>query len=82
MTRQKSLANSVNNGLSSKLSLRDRGAQPGNYLVLRENRQNAILIELGFLSNPTEERIINTESFREQATLGIYKGLLDYFDRN
>lgn len=79
---QKSLATSVNDGLASTISLRDRGAQPANFLVLRENRKNSILIELGFLSNPSEERILTTEMFREQATHGIYQGLLEYFDAN
>jgi len=74
------LAASVNDGLASTVPLRDRGAQPGNFLVLRENRQNAILIELGFLSNPNEERIVTSDLFREQATHGIYKGLLEYFN--
>ncbi len=46
--RQKALASSVNDGLASSVNLRNRGAQPGDFLVLRENRQNAILIELGF----------------------------------
>lgn len=77
---QKGLAQSVHKGLGEKLSLRDRGAQPGNYLILRENRQQAILIELGFLSNPSEERLVNTDQFREQASLGIYNGIITYFD--
>lgn len=77
---QKGLAQSVHRSLGKKISLRDRGAQPGNYLVLRENRQQAILIELGFLSNPSEERAVTTEKFREQATLGIYNGVVNYFD--
>ncbi|WP_252502862.1 N-acetylmuramoyl-L-alanine amidase [Sporosarcina sp. Marseille-Q4943] len=81
-TSQKSLASSINDGLDSTISLRNRGAQPANFLVLRENRQNAVLIELGFLSNPSEERILTTEMFREQATHGIYQGLLDHFDAN
>ncbi|MFS0575322.1 SH3 domain-containing protein [Sporosarcina sp. 179-K 3D1 HS] len=76
----KELAMAVNEGLASTVPLRDRGAQPGDFLVLRENRQNAILIELGFLSNPNEERIVTSNLFREQATHGIYKGLLDYFE--
>ena len=76
------LAAAVNDGLASTVPLRNRGAQPGNFLVLRENRQNAILIELGFLSNPNEERIVTADLFREQATHGIYKGLLDYFNEN
>nr|WP_106780098.1 SH3 domain-containing protein [Lysinibacillus timonensis] len=77
---QQELAQAVNSSLANKVPLRDRGAQPGNYLVLRENYQNAILIELGYLSNPSEERVITTDFYREQATLGIYEGILEYFD--
>lgn len=77
---QKSLAASINEGLASTVSLRNRGAQPANFLVLRENRQNSVLVELGFLSNPSEERVLTTEMFREQATHGIYQGLIDHFD--
>ena len=77
---QQELAEYVHAGLAKKASIRDRGVQPGNYLVLRENRQKAILIELGFLSNANEERTITTDYYREQATLGIYQGLLSYFD--
>ena len=77
---QKALASSLNDGLASTITLRNRGAQPANFLVLRENRQNAVLVELGFLSNPSEERVLTTEMFREQATHGIYQGLINYFD--
>ncbi|MCM3710800.1 SH3 domain-containing protein [Sporosarcina luteola] len=79
-SNQKSLASSINDGLASTITLRNRGAQPANFLVLRENRQNAVLIELGFLSNPSEERVLTTEMFREQASHGIYQGLLEHFD--
>ncbi len=78
--RQRKLAEAVNDGLASSVNLRDRGAQPGDFLVLRENRQNAILIELGFLSNAVEERAVTTDMFREQASHGIYQGLLNYFN--
>lgn len=77
---QQKLAQFVNDSLAKKVTLRDRGAQIGDYLVLRENYQNAILIELGYLSNPTEERVITTDFYREQATLGIYEGIINYFD--
>ena len=79
---QQALATAVNKGLASTVNLRNRGAQPADFLVLRENKQDAILIELGFLSNVTEERAITTEMFREQAAHGIYKGLLKYFNAN
>ncbi|QGG52496.1 N-acetylmuramoyl-L-alanine amidase [Lysinibacillus pakistanensis] len=79
-SNQKALAEAIHNGLSSKIDLRDRGAQQGNFLVLRENRQKAILLELGFLSNASEERVVTTAKFREQASLGIYQGILNYFN--
>lgn len=77
---QQQLAEAVHAGIATKVNLKDRGARFGDYLVLRENRQNAILLELGYLSNPSEERAITSDYYREQATLGIYQGLLDYFD--
>ncbi|MER2088581.1 MAG: N-acetylmuramoyl-L-alanine amidase [Sporosarcina sp.] len=79
---QQALASAVNDGLASSVNLRNRGSQPGDFLVLRENRRNAILIELGFLSNTAEERTVTSGMFRERATQGIYKGLLDYFNSN
>lgn len=78
--RQAALAQAVNEGLASTLSLKNRGAQPSDFLVLRENRQNAVLIELGFLSNATEERTVSKPLFREKAAFGIYKGLIAHFD--
>ena len=79
-SNQKALAQAIHKGLSSKIALRDRGVQPGNYLVIRENSKPAVLLELGYLSNRDEERTVNTDYFREQATQGIYNGLINYFD--
>ncbi|REB07206.1 N-acetylmuramoyl-L-alanine amidase [Sporosarcina sp. BI001-red] len=77
---QQPFAQAVNEGLSSSIDLPNRGTQHANYLVLRENGLPAVLIELGFLSNSSEERILTSAYFREQASQGIYKGLLHYFD--
>lgn len=77
---QQELAEYLNAGLGDKLSLHDRGVQHGNYLVLRENRQPAVLVELGFLSNFNEERVLTSNQFREQAALGLYTGIIEYFD--
>ncbi|SIT82816.1 SH3 domain-containing protein [Edaphobacillus lindanitolerans] len=77
---QLDLAEAVHSGLAGEMDFRNRGVQKGNFLVLRENRQPAILIELGFLSNLSEERRVADPAFREKATDGIYRGLIDYFD--
>lgn len=77
---EESLAEHVNKALGKSVKLKNRGVQKGNYLVLRENMQPSILIELGFLSNLSEERRVNNPEYREQATDGIYKGIIKYFD--
>ncbi|MBU9672866.1 SH3 domain-containing protein [Planococcus sp. CP5-4] len=77
---QQKLAEHINGGLAGKLTLDDRGARKGNYLVLRDNRQAAVLVELGFLSNFNEERIVSSDQFRQQAALGLYNGIISYFD--
>lgn len=77
---QKELAEHLNSELGKKLTLKDRGVQQGNYLVLRENKQPAVLVELGFLSNFNEERVLTSKQFREQAALGLYTGIINYFD--
>ncbi|WP_228548370.1 SH3 domain-containing protein [Sporosarcina obsidiansis] len=79
-SEQQSLAEAVNRGLAANITLRDRGAQFGDFHVLRENNRIGVLVELGYLSNYNEERQITTDHFREQATYGIYQGLLDYFN--
>lgn len=38
-----------------------------------------VLAECGFLSNPTEDRLLNTDSYQEKIAEGIYAGLINYF---
>lgn len=77
---QQQLGEYINAGLEGKLPLDGRGVRNGNYLVLRENQQPAVLVELGYLSNFNEERIVTTSQFRDQAALGLYAGIVNYFD--
>ena len=57
------------------------GIKKGDFYVLRENSQPAVLLELGFLSNPLDEQTVVTSSYQELATIGIYNGLISYFSR-
>jgi N-acetylmuramoyl-L-alanine amidase len=38
----------------------------------------AILVELGFLSNPTEDRLLQTAAYRQRAALGLCEGTLRF----
>ncbi len=51
----------------------------GDYYILNCSYYTSILIECGFISNPEEERLLNTDSYREKFTDAVYSGILLYF---
>ncbi|PGS53868.1 N-acetylmuramoyl-L-alanine amidase [Bacillus sp. AFS041924] len=63
-----------NNGLDA----RDRGVSLGDYYVLRENPRPAILLELGYISNSTDETRMTSEEFQTNTTNSIVDGLIEY----
>ena len=40
----------------------------------------AILVEVGFISNPWEERKLKDPEFQKLVALGLYRGLRNYID--
>ncbi|CAM3956458.1 SH3b domain-containing protein [Mesobacillus thioparans] len=78
-SKDAALAGLIQSNLVATTQLRNMGSRYGNYHVLRENRQPAALVELGFLSNPNEEKLIATTTYQKKAANGIYNGLFHYF---
>jgi N-acetylmuramoyl-L-alanine amidase len=76
---QRDLAESVHTSLIKKTNMLDRGIHLGDYYVIRENNKKAILLELGYLSNPDEEQYVKTNQYQELAATGIFEGLVHYF---
>ena len=70
--------NHLRSYLAAATSLRDRGMkQDATIRVLKNATMPAILIEMGFISNPGDAKLM-TESPELFAT-GIYNGILSYF---
>ena len=65
--------------LSAATGLRTRGMQVRSGLyVLRKTAMPSILIELGFITNPNDARLMSQQP--ELFARGIYNGLLEYFN--
>lgn len=79
---QKELAINIHSAVIGQTNMEDRGTRFGDYYVIRENSQKAILIELGFLSNPSEELHVTSDQYQQSAATGIYEGLARYFKDN
>lgn len=73
------LASNIQTEIVKNTGFKNREHRLGNYQVLRENRNPSVLLELGFLSNPTEEYTVNTNTFQENVSNGVYYGLAQYF---
>ncbi|MEH7384108.1 SH3 domain-containing protein [Bacillus sp. JJ1521] len=73
------LASNIQSELVKNTGFNNRQHRQGNFQVLRENRNPSVLLELGFISNTTEEYTVNTNNFQESVSNGIYYGLAQYF---
>ncbi len=54
------------------------GVKNARFQVLRGITMPGILIEVGFISNPSEERLLKTSAYREKLAVGILEGIRSY----
>ncbi|MCA0969973.1 N-acetylmuramoyl-L-alanine amidase [Halobacillus litoralis] len=79
--RDKPLASVIQKNMINATGLKNRGVQYGNFHVIRENKKPALLLELGFLSDITEEQTIQKTGYKTKVSQGITNGLLEYFSK-
>lgn len=75
---REALARSVHTQLIQKLRRMDRGVKTNNYSVLRNTQMPSILCEIAFLSNATEEKLLQNEDFKALAAEAIAEGIDNY----
>ncbi|WP_010273366.1 N-acetylmuramoyl-L-alanine amidase [Paenibacillus senegalensis] len=78
-TKDKPLASVLQHELILSTGMVDGGSRYGNYAVLRGNPAPAILLELGFLSNPLEEEKIISAEYQNTVADAITAGIQSYF---
>ena len=75
------LADKVQKNLIATTHLRDRGVNQAGYWVLWAVSMPSILIEMGFLSNPTEEQYLSDEKNRQGIADAIYRAFASYYSQ-
>ena len=73
------LAKSVQQSLCTSFDTARKTVTVGDYYVLNISKMPAILIECGFLSNPTEEALLQTDDYCENFCYSVLAGVLSYF---
>ncbi|MDX1958796.1 MAG: N-acetylmuramoyl-L-alanine amidase [Leptospiraceae bacterium] len=81
--RSKSLAESVEKKLADTIGARiaSRGVKRGPFRVLFKSLMPAILVEVGFLTNPEDARLIADENIQIKIAMGIVEGIKEYVKR-
>ena len=77
--RSSALAFAIQTSLVDETCANDNGVSPANFYVLVHNEMPAALIEVGYLSNPTEALCLMNNSYRNRIAEGIANGILNYF---
>jgi len=69
------LAQALQEELVQALGLRDAGVHEANFAVLRYTRMPAALVEVAFLSNRAEERLLVNPEFQARAAAALARGI-------
>lgn len=77
--KSRDLADKVRAGVIDQIGTPSRGTQSCNFYVVKHTDMPATLVEVAFISNPTEERLMNSEDGVQKAAQGIADGIADFF---
>ena len=64
--------------IKKRVQSRDRGVKQAGFVVLARASMPNVLVELGFISNPTEEKKLRSPQYRDQLATAIYRAVQRY----
>lgn len=75
------LAATIHGELKENLDRPSNGIKKGPFYVLYTAKMPCVLLEVSYISNPLEERLLSTSAYREKLAGAIAKGIRRYFER-
>jgi N-acetylmuramoyl-L-alanine amidase len=72
------LAEVVHDSMTQSLRISNRGVKQAGFYVLGGAAMPAILIEIGFVTNPREEKRLKDTRYRDEIARAILTGLTEY----
>ncbi|WP_214781607.1 N-acetylmuramoyl-L-alanine amidase [Exiguobacterium sp. S3] len=77
--RSRVLASNIQSNLAGKMSgMSNRGLKTANYYVITYNTMPSALVELGFISSPTDLTYLRSNTSRQQMAEGVAEGIAKY----
>ena len=75
-----SLAEAVQANMVSSTGARDRGVKQSAFYVIRNARTPSILVEIGFVNNPTEGPQLGSASYQDRIARGLFDGIMQFMN--
>jgi hypothetical protein len=79
MSESKRLAAAIHSSLLAETGAKDAGLLESSYAVLRETAKPAVLLELGYMDNFSENQQIRDSRYQDKLVAGIVKGIQKYY---
>lgn len=77
--RSSVLASNIQSNLVGKMSgMSNRGVKTANYYVITYNTMPSALVELGFISSPTDLTYLRSDASRQRMAEGVAEGIAKY----
>ncbi len=73
------LARSIQNNMVKNFGLTDLGIRQANFYVVKRSGMPAVLLELGFITNKKEEKLLQSGWFQDKLAKSIAEGIEQYF---
>ena len=75
------LAVSIQNNLNDAIQKENNRVAKSieNIYIVKHVEIPTTIVECGFLSNPTEEKLLLEDEYQNRLAWGIYNGIIDYF---
>src|SRR4030095_1677146 len=77
-TESSRLAEVVHDSMTQSLRISKRGVKQAGCYVLGGAAMPAVLLEIGFVTNPKEERRLKDTKYRDEIARAIFAGLVEY----
>ncbi|QDS34062.1 N-acetylmuramoyl-L-alanine amidase [Brevibacillus brevis] len=72
------LAESIQKHVRDATGFQDRGVKKGDFFVVKDTNMPAVLLEVGYLTNPSDEQKLFEEDFQYRIAASVIEGIQDY----
>ena len=75
----KALAERIQNRLLTVQKDNKRQAKAGDYYLINQTKMPAVIVEVGFISNPRERAMLSKDAYKDSIATAIAEGIEEYF---